>query len=238
MSEQFLIPEYGVEALPSEQVGRQIRSRSVSANPLEQTILTLTDRRVVVCGKQRLLGFLPWGWFVHAARIEDVDKASRETRRPHWLWPLIGVLLLIGGAGLIADGASSDENEFGQDNSDDATGAGIFALLAGGAIFAGVYLLRRQHLVFTVAGEPSLSVRVFQTGGEPGPAMQVINAFFALKSGAQADELGPPIAYAPEAAPSAPRPSAPEPAIRRRAGPFGGDRGGPEIGTDPRDSEP
>jgi hypothetical protein len=128
-------------------------------------------------GTHRVLLVIPSGRKVRSAYLEDVDTAGVQTKRLSQWVLIVGVLLMLGGfLSLIASG--QDENDFSSDS--ETEDAGPVFLVVGGIAAALWIFVKREQVVFSVAGTDHFEFDVFKGGGVDRAA-QFLNAYYGLR---------------------------------------------------------
>ena len=139
--------------------------------------LFLTNRRLILHGTHRVLLVIPSGRKVRSCYLEDVDSAGVQTKRLSQWVLIVVVLLLLGGlSALISSG--QNENDFSSDSETEDIGP--LLLVVGGIATALWIFIKREQVVFSVAGTDHFEFDVFKGGGVDRAA-KFLNAYYNLR---------------------------------------------------------
>ena len=138
----------------------------------------LTDRRLIVHGTDRVFLIFPSGRKVRSSYLEDVDSAGVRTKRLSQGLLAFGLLFIV--IGFLALFASDDESDFSNSGSS-ASDAAAPMLVIGGIATALWIFVKREQVVFSVAGTDHFEFDVFKGAGGTDRAGEFISHFYELR---------------------------------------------------------
>ncbi len=164
----------GLRPLENEQIVHSLKRGEFESNLQGEGLgLFLTDRRLILHGTHRIFLVIPSGRKVRAAYLEDVDTAGVQTKRlSQWLLAVGLFLLLVGFAGMIAGG---------QDDGSLSRSDGVTVLVVGAIATLLWILIKRDQVVFSVAGSDHFEFDTFKGSSGTDRAAEFLNAFYRLR---------------------------------------------------------
>lgn len=168
----------GLRPLPNERIVRSMKRGGFESNLQGEGLdLFLTDRRLIQKGTDRVLLIFKSGRKVRSAYLEDIDSAGVRTKRlSQWLLAVGVLFLLFGMIGLVAEGQDDDYSD--ENTASDYSGG---LLLAGGAAVALWIFIKREQVVFSVAGTDQFEYDVLKGPSGTDRAGEFLSEFFSLR---------------------------------------------------------